>query len=161
MPRGTSTSPTRAIWATSRASWISRECSLSRVKGKSGKWCYVSENNPGGKRELLKFSVQADGTLADKQSLHDFGTGRGIDGMTVDLAGNIYATAGTGEKAGIWVFDPAGQLLAWFATPGDPTNCEFGGGVEKNVLYVTTALSKEKPIKYGLARITLLKEGRK
>lgn len=131
------------------------------VLSPDGGSCYVSENNPDGKRELLKFKVQPDGTLADKQSLHDFGTGRGIDGMTVDAVGNIYATAGTGEKAGIWVFDPAGQLLAWFATPGDPTNCEFGGGEEKNVLYVTTALSKEKPIVYGLARISLLPAGRK
>jgi sugar lactone lactonase YvrE len=81
--------------------------------------------------------------------------------MTVDVQGNIYATAGTGDKGGIFVFDPQGQLLAWFATPGDPTNCEFGGGAEKNVLYLTTALSHEKPIKYGLARITLLKDGRK
>ena len=131
------------------------------VLSPDGKWCYVSENNPSGKRELLKFKVQPDGTLTDKESLHDFGDGRGIDGMTVDVQGNIYATAGTGDKAGIFVFDPQGELLAWFATPGDPTNCEFGGGSEKNVLYVTTALSKEKPIKYGLARITLLKDGRK
>ena len=131
------------------------------VLSPDGKSCYISENNPNGKRELLKFKVQSDGTLTDKESLHDFGDGRGIDGMTVDVAGNIYATAGTGDKAGIWVFDPQGKLLAWFATPGDPTNCEFGGGSEKNVLYVTTALSQEKPIKYGLARITLLKNGRK
>lgn len=127
------------------------------VLSPDGKSCYVSENNPSGKRELLKFKVQTDGTLTDKQSLHDFGDGRGIDGMTVDAAGNIYATAGSGDKAGIFVFDPQGQLLAWFATPGDPTNCEFGGGNEKTVLYVTTALSQQKPIKYGLARVTLLK----
>jgi gluconolactonase len=131
------------------------------VLSPDGMSCYVSENNPSGKRELLKFKVQPNGTLAGKQSLHDFGDGRGIDGMTVDTEGNIYATAGTGDTAGIWVFDPAGQLLAWFATPGDPTNCEFGGGNEKNVLYLTTALSKKQPIKYGLARITLLKDGRK
>jgi gluconolactonase len=130
------------------------------VLSPDGKWCYVSENNPEGVRGLLKFKVQPDGTLVDSQLLHDFGTGRGIDGMTIDPAGNIYATAGTGDKAGIWVFEPAGRLLAWFATPGDPTNCEFGGGAEKNVLYVTTALSNEKPIKYGLARITLLTGGR-
>lgn len=129
------------------------------VLSPDGKWCYVAENNPQGKRELLKFKVEKDGTLAEKQSLHDFGTGRGIDGMTVDLKGNIFATAGSGDKAGIFVFDPQGQLLAWFATPGDPTNCEFGGGEEKNVLYVTTALPG-KPTKYGLARIPLLVKGR-
>jgi gluconolactonase len=123
------------------------------------KSCYVSENNPVGKRELLKFAVDPDGALTDPTSLHDFGKGRGIDGMTTDVEGNLYATAGTGEKAGIWVFDPDGRLLAWFATPGDPTNCEFGGGTEKDVLYVTTGLKDTK--KYGLARIKLLKAGRK
>jgi gluconolactonase len=121
------------------------------------KWCYVADNNPQGNRHLVRFEVKGDGTLTEKKVLHDFGTGRGIDGMTIDVEGNIYATAGTGEKAGIYVFDPEGELLAWFPTPGDPTNCEFGGGAEKNVVYVTTAL----PQKYGLARIKLLKNGRK
>ena len=130
------------------------------VLSHDGLACFVAENNPQGQRELLRFKVQPDGTLVEKQVLHDFGKGRGIDGMTIDVAGNIYATAGAGDKAGIWVFDPVGQLLAWFATPGDPTNCEFGGGAEKSVLYVTTALPG-KPTKYGLARIALLREGRK
>jgi len=130
------------------------------VLSPDGKHCYVSDNNPQGNRHLTRFEVKADGTLGNKKVLHDFGTGRGIDGMTIDVEGNIYATAGTGEKAGIWVFDPQGNLLAWFATPDDPTNCEFGGGSEKNVLYVTTGLPG-KPTKYALARIALLKAGRK
>jgi gluconolactonase len=125
----------------------------------NGKHCYVAENNPAGKRHLLRFSVAKDGTLIEPKVLHDFGTGRGIDGMTTDTAGNVYATAGTGELAGIYVFDPEGALLAFLPTPGDPTNCEFGGGEEKNVLYVTSALPG-KPTKYGLARITLKKTGR-
>lgn len=130
------------------------------VLSSDGKTCYVADNNPKGQRVLLKFKVGEDGTLTDKQLLHDFGKGRGIDGMTVDKSGTIYATAGSDDKAGIWVFDPKeGSLLAWIATPGDPTNCEFGGGKEKNVLYVTTALPG-KPTKYGLARIKLRKEGR-
>jgi gluconolactonase len=124
------------------------------------KHCYVAENNPQGKRQLLRINVQGDGTLSDAKVLHDFGEGRGIDGMTIDVDGNIYATAGSGDNAGIWVFSLEGKLLAWIATPGDPTNCEFGGGEEKNVLYVTTALPG-KPTKYGLARISLLKAGRK
>jgi gluconolactonase len=124
-----------------------------------GKHCFVADNNPQGVRHLLRFGVADDRTLTDKKVLHDFGTGRGIDGMTIDAEGNVYATAGSGDKAGIWVFTRDGELLAWFATPGDPTNCTFGGGEEKNVLYVTTALPGE-PTKYGLTRIELLK-GRK
>lgn len=116
-------------------------------------FCYVADNNPKGKRQLLKFSVLKSGKLGYPRVLHDFGTGRGIDGMTVDRDGYIFATAGTGDKAGIYVFDPAGAIQAFVATPGDPTNCEFGGGDEKSVLYVTTALPG-KPTKYGLARIS-------
>jgi sugar lactone lactonase YvrE len=87
--------------------------------------------------------------------LHAFGTGRGIDGMALDTAGSIYATAGTGEKAGVYVFDPAGNPLAFIPTPGDPTNCDFGGGDDGSSLYVTCANSKQPGTKYGLYRIKL------
>ena len=91
--------------------------------------------------------------------LHDFGTGRGIDGMTLDREGNIYATAGTGDKAGIYVFSPAGKHLAFIPTPGDPTNCDFGGGAENSTLYITSANSKAAGTKYGLFRIKLNAKG--
>ena len=102
---------------------------------------------------------RADGTLEGKRVLHDFGTGRGIDGMALDTAGNIYATAGSGDKAGVYVFDPAGKPLALIPTPGDPTNCDFGGGSDASSLYVTTANSKTAGTKYGLFRIKLSATG--
>src|SRR4029079_6881025 len=77
-----------------------------------GKTVYVSDNNPQGSRYLVAFSVRGDGTLEGKKVVHDFGAGRGIDGMALDTAGNIYATAGAGEKAGVYVFDPSGKPLA-------------------------------------------------
>jgi gluconolactonase len=120
-----------------------------------GKTVYVSDNNPQGHRYLVAFAVKADGTLDGKRVLHDFGTGRGIDGMAIDTAGNVYATAGSGDKAGVYVFDPAGQPLALIPTPGDPTNCEFGGGSDASTLYVTCANSKQPGTKYGLYRIKL------
>ncbi len=120
-----------------------------------GKTVYVSENNPAGQRQLLAFAVQADGTLAGKRVLWDFGTGRGIDGMTLDKAGNLYATAGTGDKAGIYVFAPDGKNLAFLPTPGDPTNCCFGSGDDAGVLYVTCANAKTAGTKYGLYKIKL------
>jgi gluconolactonase len=116
---------------------------------------YVSDNNPQASRQLVAFSIQPDGTLAGKRVLHDFGTGRGVDGMTLDQSGNIYAAAGTGDKAGIYVFDPAGKVLATIPTPGDPTNCVFGRGADASSLYVTCASSKQPGTKYGLYRITL------
>jgi len=120
-----------------------------------GKTVYVADNNPQGNRHLVAFAVKGDGTLEGKRVLHDFGSGRGIDGMALDMAGNIYAAAGTRDKAGIYVFDPAGKPLAFFSTPGDPTNCDFGGGSDASTLYVTCANSHEAGTKYGLYRIKL------
>jgi gluconolactonase len=103
---------------------------------------YVSDNNgaPQGKRQLVAFRVQSDGTLSERRVLHDFGPNRrGIDGMTLDTAGNIYATAGSGDQAGIYVFSSEGEPLAFIATSGDPTNCVFGIGPEAKTLYITAA----------------------
>jgi gluconolactonase len=120
---------------------------------------YVSDNNPQGNRHLARFAIKADGTLEAKKVLHDFGTGRGIDGMTLDQEGRIFATAGTGDKAGIYVFSADAKHLAFIPTPGDPTNCCFGGGTENGTLYITCANSKEKDSKFGLYRIKLNAKG--
>lgn len=107
-----------------------------------GKTVYVADNNgaPGGNRQLVAFRVQSDGSLAEKRVLHDFGPkGRGIDGMTLDVQGNIYATAGSGALAGIYVFGPQGKQLALITTPGEPSNCVFGIGDEASTLYITGA----------------------
>jgi gluconolactonase len=129
-----------------------------------GKAVYVADNNPQGNRQLVAFNVKSDGTLDDgtlgeKRTLFDFGGGRGIDGMALDTKGNIYATAGTGDKAGVYVFDSAGKPLAMIPAPGDPTNCEFGGGGDGSTLYVTCANSKQAGAKYGLFRIKLSASG--
>ena len=120
-----------------------------------GKTVYVSENNPSGKRQLLAFRVRADSLLEGKRVLWDFGSGRGIDGMTLDRDGNIYATAGTSDKAGVYVFGSSGQNLAFLPTPGDPTNCCFGGGDHAGVLFVTCANAKSAGTKYGLYKVKL------
>lgn len=125
------------------------------------KTVYVSDHNSRveGHRQLLKFSVQSDGTLAEKKVLYDFGPGRGIDGMTLDQQGNLYATAGSGPEAGIHVFGAGGEPLAFIATPGDPTNCVFGIGDEAAMLYITAAGPKSTPAEtkpsYALYRIGL------
>jgi len=126
------------------------------------KTVYVSDNNSlaDGNHQLVKFDVQADGTLAGKKVLYDFGPKRrGIDGMTLDQQGNIYATAGSGAEAGIYVFAPRGEPLAFIPTPGDPTNCVFGIGKEATTLYITAAGPKSTPAeakpRYGLYRIPL------
>jgi gluconolactonase len=126
-----------------------------------GKHVYVSDNNGEGNRQLLSFDVEKPGKLTNKKILHDFVTGRGIDGMTLDTNGNIYATAGTGDKAGVYVFSPGGKQLAMIPTPGDPTNCVFGGGNDSGTLYITSATARGAEIgpKYGLFRIKLKAQG--
>ncbi len=127
---------------------------------------YLADNNndPRGNHHLLAFDVAPDGSLTGKRLLYDFGAGhRGIDGMTLDVEGNIYATAGGGREAGIYVFSPTGEPLAFIATPGDPSNCVFGIGRESSTLYITGGLPKSagstgRP-PYALYRIRLAIDG--
>ncbi len=110
------------------------------------KTLYVSDNRPGESRRVLwAFDLGRDGAATGGRVLHNFGAGRGIDGMTIDSAGRIWATAGSGERAGVHVFElsadrTAAKLLTVVRTPEDPTNCTFGGS-KRNVLYITTAKS--------------------
>src|SRR5690606_5993804 len=112
---------------------------------------------------LLRFDVQSTGVLDGKKVLFDFGQQRGIDGMTLDQQGNIYATAGTGDKAGIYVFSPEGKHLALLPTPGDPTNCVFGVGERSKTLYITAQnpppKDRNQPRRWGLYKIELSNPG--
>ena len=93
------------------------------------------------KRQLRAYPVNSDGSLGPHEVIHDFGEHRGIDGMVLDVEGNIIATAG--YKAGgpgpmIYVFSASGEVLETHPTPFDrPTNCSFGGE-DLSILYVTT-----------------------
>jgi len=107
------------------------------------KTLYVAQSGrlPEEKRELRAYPVNSDGSLGAHEVIHDFGEHRGIDGMVLDVEGNIVATAG--YKAGgpgpmIYVFSASGEVLETHPTPFDrPTNCSFGGE-DLSTLYVTT-----------------------
>lgn len=107
---------------------------------------YVADNaSPGGVVTLWAFTLDARGNARDGRVIYDFGNGRGIDGMTLDRDGRIWATAGTKDKAGIYVFTPdpkraAATLTTFLPMPEDPTNCTFGDP-RRDVLYVTTVSS--------------------
>ena len=73
----------------------------------------------------------------------------------------IYATAGLGASAGIYVFSPEGEQLAFIDVPDNPTNCTFGGPDEPNTLYFTAQVitGNTNPRTMGLYRIKLNKKG--
>lgn len=101
---------------------------------------YLADNDPKGKRQLLAFPLKDDGSVGAKKVLCDFGDDRGIDGMSIDTKGNIWATAGRGKTGGVHVFTPEGKKIDFIPTPEVPTNCVFGGK-DRKTLYVTAGKS--------------------
>jgi gluconolactonase len=118
------------------------------------KYLFVADNNNdklGGARKLYRFDLKPDGMVDPKSQklLHDWGNGRGPDGVKQDAAGRLYVAGGLNKpnppaepdpkvKGGIYVIDPeSGKLLAFVAVPTDEvTNCAFGGD-DLKTLYIT------------------------
>ena len=118
------------------------------------KYLFVADNNNdtvGGARKLWRFNLKPDGTVDPKSQklLHDWGKGRGPDGVKQDAKGRLYVAGGLNKpnppaepaadvKGGIYVIDPeSGKLLAFVAVPTDEvTNCAFGGD-DLKTLYIT------------------------
>ena len=110
---------------------------------------YVAESNSDDisiDRELRAYPINNDGSLGPYTVLHTFGRDsdqvhRGIDGMCLDIDGNIVATAGwptAGPGPMIYVFSPSGRVLETHRVPATrPTNCCFGGP-GRSTLYVTS-----------------------
>lgn len=105
-----------------------------------GKTLYLAESDPKGEKKLFAYPLNADGSVGARKDLYDFGTGRGIDGMTVNTEGIIIATAGAKEAAGIYFFSPEGKKLDFLPTPEDPSNCCLAGA-NKKTLYITAGKS--------------------
>ena len=113
------------------------------------KTVYVAETDNGsdkadlekdykmGRMTLNSFKIRRSGQWTNKKVLVDFGNQLGIDGMTVDTAGNIYAAVRSAERFGIVIFSSKGEELGYIETPELPTNVSFGRGVESNRLYIT------------------------
>ena len=97
------------------------------------KTLYLADSNPGGNQHLLAFALRDDGTVGPKRLLHDFGKERGIDGMCVDVQGNIYGAAGDGKTGGVYVFIPEGKQIAFIPIPETPTHCVFAGKDRKSL----------------------------
>lgn len=117
------------------------------------RFLYVADNcndEKDGARKLWRFELLSDGTAvpSSKRLIHDWGQGRGPDGLKQDELGNLYVAAGRSEsrppfepetklKGGIYVFNPEGSLIEFVHVPRDEvTNCAFGGA-DLKTLYIT------------------------
>jgi gluconolactonase len=90
---------------------------------------YVSDN--GAPHHLLAFDVEDDGGLTGRRRVA-VGTPEHPDGLAVDTADRVYASAATG----IQVFTPVGDLLGEIVLPG-AVNFTFGGS-GGTTLFITT-----------------------
>lgn len=97
----------------------------------------------GGKvhMTLNAFVIDERGNLGPRRVLKDFGKETGIDGMTVDAEGRIFAAVRAESRYGIGVFAPDGKELAFLQTPEVPTNCGFGRRQDRSTLYLTAGKS--------------------
>jgi gluconolactonase len=78
---------------------------------------------------------------------YNFYPGRSGDGMSIDVDGNLYVSAGlhalrgTSEtldtRPGVHVISPAGQLLHFIPIPEDLVTNNAFGGPDMKTLYVT------------------------
>ena len=110
---------------------------------------YVIEANQaeGGARLIRAFDLRPDGTVTNARVHYDFYPGRSGDGMSIDVQGNLYVSAGlnaprgTSEtldtRAGVHVISPAGELLRHIPIPEDVITNNAFGGPDMRTLYVT------------------------
>ena len=111
--------------------------------------CDNNNNTHGGARKLVRFDLNADGSVksASRKVIFDWKGSRGPDGMKMDTAGRLYVAAGVNHsnpyetdefKAGCYILSPRGRKLAFVPTaPDEACNCAFGGADGKT-LFVTS-----------------------
>lgn len=109
------------------------------------KTLYVADSAPrkDGPHTLIAYDILAGGACKRRAVLHDFKDRRGIDGMVLDTGGNIYATAESGARSGVYLFAPDGKQLGFIPTPETATNCTFGDK-DLRTLYITAGTSVYK-----------------
>jgi len=113
------------------------------------KTLYLIEANgaEGGARLIRAYDLLPDGTVRNPRVHYNFYPGRSADGMSIDSAGNLYASAGlhsrrgTSEtldtKCGVHVISPDGKLIRFIPIPEDTITNNAFGGPDMKTLYIT------------------------
>ena len=92
---------------------------------KDGSTLYIADI---GDRKTYRYSINADGSLTDRQQILDSGS----DGMTLDENGNIYITG-----KGVHIYNSEGSLLHHIEVPENWTANVTFGGVDGKTLFIT------------------------
>ena len=110
---------------------------------------YLIEANQaqGGARLIRAYDLQADGSVTNMRVHFDFSPGRSADGMSIDVEGNLWASAGlnhlrgTSEtldtKCGIHVISPQGKRIKFIPIVEDTITNNAFGGPDMKTLYIT------------------------
>jgi gluconolactonase len=109
---------------------------------------YVIESRATPHRLIWAWDVAADGTLANKRLAVDPACLGALDGMAVDVKGNLWCgLGGTGvagsnaaELDGVRVFDPQGKAIGHVHLPERCANVCFGGA-RMNRLFMASSHS--------------------
>ena len=102
---------------------------------------YVVESRARPHRLIWAYDVRADGTLANKRLYLDAQGAGALDGIAVDVEGNVWCgwghdgsrDASAEELDGVRVFDPSGKALARIRLPERCANLCFGGAKNNRV----------------------------
>jgi gluconolactonase len=108
------------------------------------KYFYV-DNWDTERKVIMRYEVQADGTLANGKVFFDMTSAEGedaLDGMKVDVEGNLYVSG----PGGLWIISAEGKHLGTIVGPEHPHNFAWGDDDGKT-LYLCA--------KTGLYRIRL------
>jgi len=135
---------------------VTRILSAPDVKSPNGiqvspddKTLYLVESGRGANdpREIRQYDLLPDGTVRNPRRFYNFFPGRSADGLSIDVDGNVYASAGMNQlrgtpetldtKTGVYIISPAGRLLRFIPIPEDLISNNGFGGPDMKTLYVT------------------------
>lgn len=98
---------------------------------------YVSNfGGPPLPDSLWAYTLRDDGRVSSPRMLIDFDPERGVDGFSVDIEGNIWASVHNHTRPGIYAYTPEGIEKAYIEVKR-PWNTGFGRGDQSHLLYFT------------------------